>query len=71
MAADAEGIPILIPVETFRDLTGEPVLPEDCRCVLGLPAFESAYALYIEWHTSSPRECSIRQLCQDSGYRDG
>lgn len=69
MAADAEGIPIIIPIEQFRELTGEDILSEECRSVLGLQAFEAAYALYLEWHTISSQDCPIRQLCQDPGSR--
>lgn len=67
MAADAEGIPILMPIEKFRELTGESVISEECRCTMQLRAFEAAYALYIEWHTSSPYACSVWQLCHNSG----
>lgn len=66
MTADAEGIPILIPVEEFQELTGESVIPEECRYAMQLQAFEAAYALYIEWHTSSPYACPAWQLCHNS-----
>lgn len=64
MVADAEGIPILMPVEHVRRLTGESISREECRSALGMPAFEAAYSLYIEWHTISSRDCPLRQLCQ-------
>lgn len=65
LTADAEGIPILMPTETFRELTGDDVSPEDCRSILGLQAFETAYSLYLEWHTVSSHDCPVRELCQD------
>lgn len=63
MVADAEGIPIVMPVEYVRHLTGESISREECRGVLGTQTFETAYSLYIEWHTLSSRECPLRQLC--------
>ena len=56
----------LMPAETFRELTGDIVFSEECRSVLSLQAFETAYSLYLEWHTISSYGCPIRQLCQDS-----
>lgn len=67
MAAGADGAPILMPVRYFRMLTGEPVEPEECQGVLTRQAFEAVYALYIEWHNTSSRECQLRQLCQPPG----
>lgn len=64
MVADAEGIPILMPVEHIRQLTGESISRKECRSALETQAFEAAYSLYIEWHTISSRDCPLRQLCQ-------
>ena len=64
LAADANGVPILMQAEYIRNLTGESVSREDCQGVIGIQAFEAAYSLYIEWHTASSRDCPLRQLCQ-------
>ena len=66
VAADADGTPILMPAETFRELTGDIVFSDECRSILSLQAFETAYSLYLERHTISSYGCPIRQLCQDS-----
>lgn len=62
MAADADGRPLLMPVETLRRLTGESVEASECRGILDKQAFESAFSQYIEWHTISDEDCSLRQL---------
>lgn len=65
MAVDADGSPILMPVNVLRQLSGESIEPEECRAVLGKQAFESVYGLYIEWHTIFS-ECPLLELCQFS-----
>ena len=65
MAVDADGSPILMPVNILRRLSGESIEPEECRAVLGKQIFESIYGLYIEWHTISSR-CPLSELCQFS-----
>lgn len=67
LAADAEGFPILMPVQHFRKLTRESISAEDCRSILEVQAFQSAYSLYIEWHTISSHECPLQQLSQFTG----
>ncbi len=64
LAADAEGLPILMPVDFFKRLTGEDVEAEGCKGRLRLKAFQSAFSSYIEWHTDSASECPLLQLCQ-------
>lgn len=65
MAVDADGSPILMPVNVLRQLSGESIEPEECRAVLGKQIFESVYGLYIEWHTISSG-CPLPELCQFS-----
>ena len=62
MAADADGRPLLIPVETLRRLTGESVEASECRGCLDRQAFEAAFSQYIEWHTVSDEDCPLWQL---------
>lgn len=62
MAGDADGRPVLIPVNTFRTLTGESVEAAGCRGSLCKQAFEAAFSQYIEWHTISDADCSLQQL---------
>ena len=62
-SADADGTPLLVPVEYFRSITGETIAKEECQGTLTCQAFEAAYASYIEWHTPSACDCSLRQLC--------
>lgn len=67
MAADADGQPLLMPVNTFRQLTGESVEDTACRGILGKQIFEAVYSQYIEWHTASDLECPLWTLYQDQG----
>ena len=53
MAVDADGSPIFMPVKVLKQISGEPIEPEECRAVLGKQTFETIYGLYIEWHTVS------------------
>ncbi len=64
LASNADGCPLLMPVKRFREATGESISLEECCSVLEIQAFESAYSLYIEWHTLSPYDCPLKQLCQ-------
>lgn len=68
--ANADGTPLLMPVRYFRLLTGESVAEDECRGILSRQAFEAAYALYIEWHTLSSRDCPLKQLCPELKIQD-
>lgn len=65
MAVDADGSPILMPVNVLRQLFGESIEPEECCAVLWKKTFEAVYGLYIEWHTISSG-CPLLELCQFS-----
>lgn len=62
MAVDAEGHPILMPVDTMRSLSGEDIELGDCLGTMEKRKFETLYSLYIEWHTVSQTDCPLRQL---------
>ncbi len=66
LIADAEGLPLLMPLKCFRELTGESVEPAECSGTLSTRAFRSVYSVYLEWHTASDRECPICQLIRDN-----
>ena len=64
LAVDADGCPILMPVEKISILTGEDIEPEGCLAIVEKQLFETVYSLYLEWHTSSMTGCPLYQLCQ-------
>lgn len=64
MTADADGHPILMPVDVMRSLSGEDIEPEGCLGTMEKRTFETLYSLYIEWHTDSQTECPLQQLHQ-------
>lgn len=61
MTVDAEGHPILMPVDAMRSLSGEDIEPGDCLGTMEKRKFETLYSLYIEWHTVSQTDCPLRQ----------
>lgn len=62
MSADADGHPILIPVDEMRSLSGEDIEPGECLDTMEKQKFETLYSLYIEWHTVSQTGCPLLQL---------
>lgn len=69
MVVDADGSPILMPANILRQLSGEPIEPEECSGVLGKKTFEAVYGLYIEWHTIPSTGCPLLELCRISDKR--
>ncbi len=66
MAADAEGKPLLISVESLHEISGELVDPSECIAGLDRSAFESAYAQFIKWNTVDSSSCLFTQLLQSN-----
>lgn len=66
MTADAQGRPLLFPVDSFRQMTGQVIDKEECVAVLKRSEFETLYALWLEWQVASPQECAIEQLIRNS-----
>ena len=63
MAADADGVPLLVPVQAFEAFSGDTVLPEECAGVLDKHAFESVYAQLILWRVDNPSDCPLKTFC--------
>jgi len=63
MTADRDGMPLLMEVSTFNQLTGECVDPAECCGELALDVFESVYAKYLLWRCPSAQEHSLRSIC--------
>lgn len=62
LVSGADGTPILLTAEWFRDQTGEPVDKEECAAVLSRAAFESAYSLWLKWQADDAVQCSLLQV---------
>lgn len=62
LAADAEGRPILTPVELLRQTSGEAIDVDECVAVLDRRDFEMLYGRLIEWTVSSPDICPLLAL---------
>lgn len=62
LAADAEGRPILMPVELLRQSSGEVVEVDECVTALDRRDFEMLYGRLIEWTVSSPGACPLLEL---------
>ena len=61
-AADADGAPILLPAAVIRSCGGQEVDKLECMACLERPAFVAAYRQFIDWHTDSDGDCTLRQL---------
>ena len=64
MVHNADGWPILVPIEEFRRSTGEPIDPAECCGALSRDAFESVFAQFIRWHIHHDDVCPLLQISQ-------
>lgn len=62
LASGADGAPILLPTEWFREQTGEQVDKEECAAVMSKAAFESAYSLWLKWQADDAMQCALLQV---------
>lgn len=62
LVSDADGSPILLPVEWFHAQTGEQTDKDECAAVLSRTAFESAYSLWIKWQADDAMQCGLLQV---------
>lgn len=62
MVSDADGAPILLTADWFREQTGEQIDKNECAAVLSRAAFESAYSLWLKWQTDDAMQCSLLQV---------
>lgn len=69
LAADADGKPVLCPIERLHGLAGEHVSKEECIGVLSRQAFDALFSQWLLWHTESD-QCGIRQMFQSPGRPD-
>lgn len=60
--ADADGAPILLPAAAIRSCGGQEVDKLECMACLEKAAFVAAYRQFIDWHTVSDGDCTLRQL---------
>lgn len=65
LAADADGKPLVMPVDAFRKMSGQQFDKDECCGSLSRQAFEAAFSLYLEWHTATAENCSLCQLCDE------
>ena len=64
LSADRDGRPIVMPVEQFRQLSGENVDPVECCERLSAEGFKTLYAQYLLWHMPSAEDDPLRLLSQ-------
>lgn len=65
LVADADGKPLVLPVDTFRKMSGQQFDKDECCGFLSRQAFEAAFSLYLEWHTATSKNCPLWQLCDE------
>jgi len=54
MAADRDGRPVIMELESFHQITGEQIDPVECYGQLSKDAFESIFAQYLLWRIDQP-----------------
>lgn len=64
-ASDADGKPVLLPVEVFQRLTGEQLDPSEAHGMIERKAFEQAFQKLMLWSTSSDCDCGLHQLTNE------
>ncbi|MBP1737667.1 MAG: hypothetical protein H6Q60_1548 [Oscillospiraceae bacterium] len=71
LAADADGKPLVMPVDAFWKMSGQQPARGECCGSLSRQAFEATFSLYLEWHTSTAEKCPLWQLCDAHEARYG
>ena len=72
MVPDYDGQPVVIPAGVIHSMTGLAADKDECKAILRRQDFETLYALWLEWHVSSPDECALLQAVSEKecGGRD-
>lgn len=70
LAADADGKPLVMPVDVFRKMSGQQPDKDECCGSISWQTFETAFALYLEWHTATAENCPLWQLCDEHASPD-
>ena len=64
LSTDRDGRPIVMPVEQFRQLSGENVDPAECCGQLSAEGVKTLYAQYLLWHIPSVEDDPLHYLSQ-------
>lgn len=64
LSADRDGRPVVMAVEQFQQLTGEPIDPTECCGQLTAEGFKSLYAQYMLWRMPSTEDDPLQFLSQ-------
>ena len=62
LTADTEGAPVVFPVNTFCEETGERIEKNECAGILSREGFESLYNRWLLWNVSDKKQCSLLQI---------
>ena len=66
MIPDYDGQPVVIPAGIIQTMTGIAADKDECKVVLYRQDFETLYALWLEWHVSSTKECTLLQIVKQT-----
>lgn len=64
LAADRDGLPVILSVQRFSELTGEQIDPAECCGQITEAGFEALYAQYLLWKCHSAGEHPMQWLCE-------
>lgn len=62
LTANAEGVPLILPVPYFEKITGDTVDKSECSAVIRRESFEALFNKWLNWNITKPQECSILQI---------
>lgn len=62
LAANEDGYPLLLSEQDFSTLSNEVIDSTECWSTISREAFESMYALFLQWHIENSGSCPLRIL---------
>lgn len=66
LTTDAEGVPFILSVPYFEEITGDKVDKFECAAIITKEAFESLFHRWLSWNVTKPKECSILQILPEA-----
>ncbi len=62
LKTDADGSPVIYPVDLFEQKTGDRIDPKECMAILSVATVENLFHQWLLWNVSDPSVCWIPQI---------
>lgn len=62
LTADADGVPLILSVPRFEEMTGDKVDKFECTAIISRESFENLFHQWLVWNVAKPKECRILQI---------